>query len=193
MKLTKLLFIGLTVSAFAVACGDDDEETIVEPPEVITTVNLTFTDGSNTITAQWRDADGDGAGAPVVTDPSPLAANTTYSLSIELLNELESPPEDITEEIREEAEEHQFFFPTTGGILDVMIDDVESDYADNLEGDDLPVGLSSQVTTIMAGTGTLNVVLKHLPPLNDMPQKTGTNTILDGESDIDVTFDITVQ
>ncbi|MEO1334847.1 MAG: hypothetical protein AAFV29_04355, partial [Myxococcota bacterium] len=55
----RCLAIGLTTFAFA--CGDDDDPMVgPEDMEVITTVNLTFTDGTDTITAQWRDEDGDG-------------------------------------------------------------------------------------------------------------------------------------
>ena len=174
------------------ACGDDDDPMTGEnEEELITTVNVTLTGGGETITASWSDPEGDGN--PVIMDPMALTFGTDYALTMEILNESESPAEDIGEEIQEEAEEHQFFYVTTGDILNVEINDVETDYAMNLVGDDLPVGLTATVTATAAGTGTLNIVLKHLPPVNGTPQKTGTNTINDGESDFDITFDVEVQ
>ena len=180
--------------ALGVACGDDDETSDPgEEGEVITTVNVTLTDGTETITAVWADPDGDGGNAPMITDPMPLTLGSTYTMSIEILNETESPADDITLEIQDEAEEHQFFFVTTGDIITVDITDTETDYATNDVGDDLPVGLESEVVATATGTGTLNIVLKHLPPLNGNIQKTGTNTINDGESDFDFNLNITVQ
>ena len=43
---------------------------------------------------------------PVSFEMYTLAANTTYSLSLRFVNTLEMPPEEITDEIKEEAEEH---------------------------------------------------------------------------------------
>ncbi|MEO1254462.1 MAG: hypothetical protein AAFY41_06205 [Bacteroidota bacterium] len=62
---------------------------IVEDPnaeeEVINQIVLTFTpDGGGTaVTATWFDADGDGAGNPVIDDIN-LTANTTYEMSMTL-------------------------------------------------------------------------------------------------------------
>ena len=53
----------------------------------------------------------------MVTVSGPLAANTVYNGTMEILNELESPAEDVTEEIEEEADEHQFFFGVTNSIV----------------------------------------------------------------------------
>lgn len=185
------------------ACGDDGDD--VEDPEaadeqeVITTMNLTFTptDGGDAITAEFRDADGPGGEAPTQTDIV-LAANTTYTLEIELLNE--TVPEDdeefvIGNEIKEEAEEHQFFFSGTA-IPDTVThayDDKESDYVNNTEGDDLPVGIRSTIAAGDAGNGTFVVVLSHLPPVNDTAVKVAGIDSTVGDTDIEVSFDLTVQ
>ena len=198
MKISKLFTaygpVMLAAMGLTVACGDDEDTTNMPPPEVITTVNLTFMGASGNVAAQWLDADGDGGNDPVITQPGALTAGETYNLSVELLNETEDPAEDVTEEIREEAEEHLFFYVPTGDVITVAISDMESEYTTNAEGDDLPVGLAATVTaSTTPGMGTLNVVLKHLPPVNGTVQKTAATTINDGESDIDVTFNITVQ
>ena len=177
----------------AAACGGDDDPEVGEnEEEFITTVNLTLTGGGDTITGTWSDPEGDGNDMPFDLS-MPLSLGTEYALSMEILNEAESPAEDITEEVREEAEEHQVFYVVTGNILTVEINDTETDYAMNNVGDDLPVGLTATVTPTAMGTGTLNIVLKHLPPINGAPQKTGTNTIDVGESDFDIVANVTVQ
>jgi hypothetical protein len=206
--------VALTAALFLVPGCDDDEGDAggeENESEVITTVTLTFTPtaGGAPITASFRDADGDG-GAPGTADPVALAPETTYELTVSLLNELESPAEDITEEIREEAEEHQFFFvgtnvagPATGATAGTLVHayaDVESDYGPNAAGDDLPVGLTSTVTTGAAGgTAALEVILRHLPELNGAVQKVpglaedlAAGTPLPGDVDVAVTFAVTV-
>jgi hypothetical protein len=72
--------------------------------------------------------------------------------------------------------------------------DKESDYPNgNQEGDDLPVGLRGTVVAAAPGSGTFTVTLKHLPPLNDTPVKTADVSDDDGETDISVDFDLTVE
>src|SRR5262245_44181440 len=101
--------------AFVVACGEESANNGNEA-EVITTVGLTFMPqaGGSPITAEFDDPDGDGGDPPVV-DPVNLAAGT-YLLSVTFENRLEDPPEDITEEVMDESEEHQIFF--TGTAVD---------------------------------------------------------------------------
>ncbi|MGH1341263.1 MAG: hypothetical protein ACRBN8_06920 [Nannocystales bacterium] len=179
--------------------------------ELITTVTLTFTsDTADTVTAAFSDPDGDG-GMSGSSDPVVLAPDTTYALSVEFTNELEQPAEDITEEVREEAEEHQVFIygsSVTGpasmgdGLLTHAYTDLESDYTENTVGDDLPVGLVSSITTGAASTetGELEVMLRHLPDVNGNPVKTSdlsavlaAGDALPGDVDANVHFDVTVQ
>jgi hypothetical protein len=52
-----------------------------------------------------------------------------------------------------------------------------------------PLGLSTTVDTGSAGTGSLTIVLKH------EPKKPNNGTVADagGQTDVEVTFDVTVQ
>ena len=112
--------------------------------ELITTLSLTLTPsgGGSPITVRFRDLDGEGGNAPVV-DVLAVTAGTDYHGMIQVLNETETPPENITEEVEEEAEAHQFFFETLGGFSAATVEyaDKESDYASN-SGADHPVGLA---------------------------------------------------
>jgi hypothetical protein len=176
--------------------GDHDHET-----EVISTVELTFTPegGGDAVVAKFEDPDGDG-GVSGTSDPITLAAGTTYSLAIRFLNELEDPAEDITEEIKAEAEEH-LVFVDGGGLVTHAYADMESDYGDNAVGDDLPVGVANTITTDAAGTdASFRVVLRHLPEFNgaaqktaDLPQAFADGETLPGDVDADVSFELTVE
>lgn len=187
--------------------GHDHDHDHNSENELITTVTLTFTsDAGDVVTASFRDPDGDG-GASGMTDAITLAPNTTYAAKLTLVNELED--EDVTLEIAEEAEEHFVFFygpnvvgPASmgDGLVTHEFSDVETDYTENCVGDDLSVGLSSTVTTGDAGAGELSVLVRHLPPVNDAPQKTADmpdafarGEEIAGSNDVDVTFELTVE
>ena len=125
-----LLFtIGLLTS-----CGDDDEPPMMqmeeeEEEEEINQVELTFTpnNGESPFTAIWFDADGEGVGEATI-DLIQLEEGVSYDLSLQLANTLGAAPEDITEEIREEDDEHMFFFSFTDGIFACLL--YTSDAAD---------------------------------------------------------------
>jgi hypothetical protein len=166
---------------FVISCSDDDDPVAVDEEEVITTMNVTLTGSASTITLQSQDLDGDGPNAPVIDISGNLSANATYTGTIELLNETESPAEDITEEVAEEDEEHQFFFTTSGALTSVVYNDEDAD------GN--PVGLAFTLTTGDAGSGTLQITLRHEPTKpND-----GTLAEAGGETDIAQSFSITVE
>ncbi len=175
-----LIVGGLVLSSCS---NDDDNPTPVNEEEVITTLTVTLTpEGDGTVvTLQSRDLDGDGPNPPVISVSGPLAGNTTYTGSIELLNETVSPPEDITEEIAEEDDEHQFFFAFTGSIF-------ETSYLD-FDGDNNPLGLEFSLETLTAGPATLTITLRH------EPKKPNDGTLADagGETDIAQTFTLLVQ
>ena len=158
--------------------------------ELITTVVLTLTPltGGTPISARFQDLDGEGGNAPTVENLI-VANSIVYNGSVELLNETETPAEDITEEVKEESEEHQFFYETTGGISSAVVTyaDHESDYGENI-GTDHPVGIAFQLEIPQAATnGSLRVILSHY----DHDPKDGSTR--SDETDIDVTFDVIVE
>lgn len=171
----------LSLGLVTLSCdSDDDNPPAVNEEEVITTLTVTLTEGTNTVTLQTRDLDGDGPDAPVITTGT-LAANTTYAGAIVLLNETETPADNITLEVAEEDDEHQFFFSTSGAITSTA-------YADE-DGDGNPLGLSFTLTTGDAGSGVLQITLRH------EPKKPNDGTLADagGETDIAQSFNVTVE
>ncbi len=185
MRTIKFLSMLALSGVLFTSCSDDDETPDeVNEEEIITTMTVTLTpvlpQGQGTvITFQTRDLDGDGPNAPVVTAPD-LAGNTTYNGSIELLNETESPAEDITEEVEEEADEHQFIFQTTGSVASAIPTDTD--------GNGNPVGLNFAMVTDTAGAASLTVTLRHEPTKpNDL-----TLAGAGGETDITATFNFNI-
>lgn len=169
------------------ACGDDP--VIENPEELITTLRMKFTAPDQSVsTLQFMDIDGEGGEDPVVTT-EPLSAGTVYTVTLELLNESKTPAENITEEIEEEDLDHQFYFTASSANLFDSISYSDSDPDGN------PIGLESTFTTSSnPGTGSLVVVLRHLPdksisyaPGDPIPSTVG------GETDIEVSFNITIQ
>ncbi len=184
MKKIKLLSLFVLSLLVLSACSSDDTPDPVLEEEVITTMTVTLTPngGGTAITLKKQDLDGDGPNAPVLTvTGGDLAAGVTYTGSIELLNETESPAEDITEEVEELSDEHQFFFTVTGGL------DVTTDYT-NFDGDNNPLGTEFTLTAGAASSGTITFTLRH------EPKKPNDGTLADaaGETDIDATFNIAV-
>jgi hypothetical protein len=171
------------------SCGDDPDPVLENQEELITTVRLTFTPtgGGTPVVATWQDLDGDGGGAPVVSAIT-LAGNTTYTLVVTMSDASKSPAVDITEEIEEEAEEHQLFFRTSG------LTGMTIAYNDK-DADNRPIGLSNTVTTPTAGAGTLTVILRHEPNKAATGVAAGDPTNAGGETDIETTppFTVTVR
>jgi len=181
MKTIRLSFIYALV-LLGVACSNDDNgPEPVNEEEVITTMTIMLTNASGTVTLQTQDLDGDGPNAPELTISGPLTANSSYQGSVVLLNETESPAENITTEVAEEDEEHQFFYMVTGAISEVS-------YTDE-DGNGNPVGITFTLTTGDAGMATLGATLRH------EPKKPNNGTLADagGETDITQTFNVTVE
>ena len=202
MRISKLFFLLLLIGSvsFIVSCSDD-EDPLPEPPddgeEFIDEVILTFTPsqtGKDVVTARWFDADGDGANDGTVTQGIELEEGVEYTLAITLNNTVAD--ENLTLEIQEEDDEHQFFFEFTENIFSDPLGNGNVDNRDdpiNYNDEDdagLPVGLS---TTWTAGghtdaTGTFRVILKHQPDL-----KNETSDASVGGTDINIPFPIDIE
>ena len=161
------------------SCQKDKDEENEE--ELITTVILTFVErGTTTVkTAAWRDLDGDGGTAPTI-QTAVLQNGKTYDVGIALLNEQETPPENITDEVRDEDDEHQFYYQVTGSGL--TINGLDTD------ANGWPLGITSVWTTSAAGTASVRVVLKHKPN----GQKGPNDPISLGDTDIDINFPVQI-
>ncbi len=174
-----LLALMLLPLAFT-ACDSTEPDEGPGEEELITKITLTLSAGGSTVTASANDPDGDGSGFEI--DTINLASGTTYTGSIALSDEING--EDITEEVGEEAAEHQFFY-TVGGQASNRVSVTITDKDEN----GLPVGLEFTLAVSGGGAtnGTLRVILSHF----DDDPKNGTDQ--SDETDVDVTFPIAVQ
>ena len=163
---------------------------VVEPVnevEVITTMIVTLVgdeDGSIVI-MQIQDLDGGGPNDPVVTVSGPLSSATSYSGSIEWLNELEDPAEDITMEILDAQDEHQVFFEIGDG-LPIQVIYADEDSMGN------PVGVNFILAPTMAGvtgSGSLTITLVYEP----VKPNDGTVDSAGGSIDIQASFPVVVE
>lgn len=191
--LTAILAVGLMSS-----CDDDDPER-EDAPELVTKVTLRFTPigGGTAITATATDPDGRGIQNLTTDGPITLAANTNYQLTVEMVNELLSPSHDdydVSDEVRDDGDEHMFFYAWTNGLFtdpagDGNIDNRADEVAYNDEDErGRPIGLRTLWTTAEASTGKFRILLKHQPGI-----KSDTSTSSMGETDLDIEFDIEIQ
>ena len=175
----KNMGVALTMAIALVfaSCDNDDNPDPVNEEEVITTLIATLTPagGGTTVTLTYTDLDADGPNPPVAEVSGNLMGNTTYNGVIQVLNETETPAENITLEVLEEADEHQFFFEFTGSIAGATATDTDS------MGN--PLGVTFDLTTNTAGAATLSIVLRHEPtkPNNGL-------ATAGGETDIQADF-----
>ncbi|MFC1732171.1 type 1 periplasmic binding fold superfamily protein [candidate division KSB1 bacterium] len=189
MHYRKYMITAAVVAALFIVAGCSDDEVtnpITEnPQELITKVTITLIDDISAAesTAVWSDFDGPGGNDPVIGTLE-LLAGSTYSGSIELLDETKSPVEDISEEVEEEADEHQFFYTVEGDATSRMTVEIT-----DLDSNNFPVGLEFTVSISSGGAaaGVLNVVLFHY----DDVEKDGTSQST--ESDIDIDIPVTIQ
>lgn len=174
-----VVFLAFSI-AFA-GCSKDKDE-VANEEELITTAVLEFRDNgsSDRFSVIFSDPDGEGGEEPVSFDEIRLRPNTTYSVTTTLLNESADPDTDITAEVAEEADDHQFYYIPEGVNISVNVTD-----QDNAG---LPLGILSQWTTGEASAGTMRFVLKHKPG-----NKASNDDVTKGETDIDLNFVATVQ
>ena len=168
--------------AFA-ACGDSTTAPGGEQ-EIISRVTLTFTPsgGGAPIVAYIDDPDGAGPTAPSAqVGALGFVAGTSYTGTVLFENRLESPPENITEEVEAESNEHRVFYTVTGAGISVSTTDVDG------EGRPLGVRFTADAAPA-AGTGTIRVVLCHY---GDSPKPTAASSCTT-DTDIDVLFNYSV-
>jgi hypothetical protein len=182
-SILKFALATVLVAGFT-SCEDDDAPVLINEEELITTVTYTLTnnaDSNDVVEFKSFDSDGDGPLLPTTTNGT-LRANATYSGSITFLNETDpNDIDNITDEVQEEADEHEVFYATP--VAGIVITKTDTDPDGN------PLGLRTTLQTGAAGSGNLVVTLIHEPT----KPNTGTVSNAGGEPDAEVTFTITVQ
>ena len=168
----------LLLSLLIISCSKEDPEPINEE-ELITTVQLTFkTPGITDQIVRWREGSDN-------SDIISLAANTQYEVEIIFLDESDPGDiEDITEEVKEEADEHQIFYQFSQ--LNISL---EQSSSDTLDSNQNPLFVNSLWNTSEVGTGTVRVYLIHEP----VTKSSSTRDGFAGETDVTVDFPIIIE
>jgi hypothetical protein len=198
-----LFYIGIASITLFSGCDVDDPKK-EDVPELITKVTLTFTPPTGApVVVTATDPDGEGIQSIKVDGAINLTKSVSYVMTISLVNGLAAPTDDgynITKEVEEEGDEHMFFFswtgdafsnPTGNGNIDARMDAVNYSGGDaSKDANGLPLGLTTSWTaSSIATTGAnLRILLKHQPGLKTV--SSGSDV---GETDLDVTFALSVQ
>jgi hypothetical protein len=187
----QLKFYGIAfLAATAFSSCNNDEATAVNEEELITSITAIYTPvgGGNAITLQYKDLDGDGPNAAVITVSSPFAQSKTYNGAVTFKNEAVNPLVDITPEIIAEGVDHQLFYQKTGTLNAFTYGTAAS----NLDTNGKPVGLQSVFMTTGVATGNLKITLRHEPNKSAANVASGEITNAGGATDAEVTFPISV-
>ena len=183
MKTMKNISFYALLSIAMLGCSDDDAAPLpINDEELITTVILTLTpESGDQVVLTTVDLDGDGPDEPVTTVVGSFSENTQYQGAVRFLNETETPAEEITDEVVEEADEHQVFYTISEGL------NIQTTYEDQ-DSQGNPLGVQITLSTGLASEGSLTVTLRHEPVKpNDGLDSAG------GETDIATSFDVSIQ
>jgi len=202
-RISRILALLIALSILLLTSCKDDDPVKEDIPELITKAMLTFTPAAGTsasiVKVTATDPDGEGPQSIAITGEIKLTKGITYTLTVEMFNELANPTADeynIGVEVLNEGYEHQFYFAWTGNVFSSPAGDGNIDnrndainYKDKDENN-LPIGLITEwtaISTATSATNTFHIVLKHQPEL-----KSATSTFDDGETDLDLTFPVSV-
>lgn len=205
--ITALLFVLLILNA----CKKDKNTPVpgvTLPPvpenteEIITTIKLHLTDSASNVISifGFEDIDGDGGNAGIYLGTNQadsvftLAANKTYFMKIILLDKIKTPEDTISNEVKEEGEDHMFFFnqlnPTgTPFTTTLSGSGIKITYLDVDDGTPVRgIGLNTRVRTY-ASTGNIKnqftITLRHQLGVKD-------GTFTPGETDVEIPFKVKV-
>ncbi|OJV22566.1 MAG: hypothetical protein BGO21_05255 [Dyadobacter sp. 50-39] len=174
--------LSLLLTLLLIQCKDSGNQlTPNQENELITSVTLHFKPvGSDSVLSfYYKDPDGDGGNAPIRFDTIRLKVNEKYAITAEFFDESKTPAIDITQDIRQNANDHLLVFTASPASL------LSYQYGDQ-DGNHYPIGLIGTVSSGVAGLGKLKVQLRHQPN-----QKDGTPA--PGSDDVNLDFNIKVQ
>lgn len=177
-SLAIIIFFGLSSCDKTVEANEE---------ELITTVIYTLESKTTNdkVTLKFSDLDGSGGIAPIIQTIGKFKVGLEYNGTISILNESTNPVDDITEEVKDEGIDHQFFYEVSG----VLSDEMKITYND-VDNNNLPIGINSKVVVTTSGTGTLKITLRHQPDKKAAGVSDGKITNAGGETDVEVNFDI---
>jgi hypothetical protein len=200
-KMRNYGFLAMLVGTVVMTSCNKDEIVPEEENEleVITDVKLVFTnttDATDIVEARAKDPDGAGVAELEILDEINLDTSKVYTLTFEIFNNLDTPGENIGDEILEEDEEHQIFFSFSNNAYSTPLGNGNIDNAsdplsyNDTDGNGNSVGLStnwSTSSTQLTG-GIFTIRLQHQPEV-----KSSTSGANDGDTDFDLSFVLNIQ
>ena len=191
--------IFMVILGFNAACTSEDPE-LENEEELITDVTLKFTEVNEagipiatSFEVKAIDTEGLEVGGSPTIGTINLTTGKRYVIEIELFNSIEN--EDITEEIVEEADEHQFYFLGSAFVGTPIL----SYTYDDEDGKGNPIGLRGFIRVAEAAivnNAQFRLVLRH--DLNKAFNGANNPNFVDfvnagGETDLDIVFPVIVE
>ena len=181
MKKLKSTFYSIVIVTLVVGCKKDTKAPTDlqehNDGELITTLELKFTNSDTTFVVKSDDPDGFGGNDPKL-DQINLLKNTDYSVELTLLDKRKPLYDTISNEVLEEADDHLFFYSSNPvNLLNITITDKDSKNRN--------LGLRSNWKTNTVGSGKVKVKLMHQPGVKD-----GKSEV--GDTDVEVEFNVNV-
>jgi hypothetical protein len=193
LKSKKSFLYAIVFAAFGFTSCESNDPEPENDGEVITDVILSFQElnasGTPTgaiTTFKASDPQGIEVGATPTIDNVTLTKGKTYQMKIEVRNSIEN--EDITAEILEEADEHQFYFLGTAFVSSSVLTYTYADPTGDLLG---VVGKVVVAQSPGFNNANMRIVLRHDLDKN-FPGASNPNfenfIQAGGETDLDITF-----
>ena len=186
MKNLKLSCLAIVAILAITSCSKDKVAEPVLENEVITTVITTLANASGNVVLTSKDADGDGPGAPALTQTGTIVAGRVYAGSVKFLNELVTPVEDVTLEVQTLGLEHQVFYQANATVGTFLYQDQDSAGK--------PIGLSFRYTAAVANATPQNLTVTLRHELNKSAAGVSAGNIANaaGSTDAEVTYRVVI-
>jgi hypothetical protein len=177
------------------ACKDVTKPDAVDAQENFSTLILNFTnaaDATDKMSDTLKFAVSYSAGPTLSKNQTiQLKAGATYNVETNLWDETRTPAVDMSEDVSTDSDIHQLFYTPAGADLTITYDDKDAN--------NHPIGLKTIFKAGTAGSGTLKVTLKHQqegttklkPAIDWTAHPQGDITV--GETDVEATFNVTIQ
>lgn len=189
MKTIKFFSIAALTVGMLASCSDNELPEDIEGEDEITRLELTFTsqsDITDTVTLKWDDENEDEEiQESEKTVEGSFKSGVMYDAEIALFNKEEDFLEEDILENQLAIDAHFFVYSSS---LDFMMSRASND---NARSDNNKLGVKTTWTAPSSGTGTIGIKLYHESPT--VSDSDGFGTAVGDDTDIDITFNISVQ
>jgi len=172
---------------FLTNCGSDP--LVLDPQQKITLLTYTLTpmSGGQSVVFNYENEDGSQSSNGIVNGGT-LSMSTMYKGEIEIFAISNDTIANITESIRQDGINNQFFYTSLNPAILVTYDD------NDVDADGKPIGILTNLTTVNnTAEGNLTLTLKHDPDKDGLSVSTGNVTASMGRTDIEINFPVIVQ